>query len=511
MLGLFSNKSDHPLANLKSAQQLLDDLPKGDPVEVLQEVGDWIEELFDPENSFRMDHQFAVLRMLDEAIQPYLRKIIYSYFAVVEPPAFKEKRLWRAMNGYYTYTEVGYLHLIRSLQNGEKGSSSVRPHLAMISARGILAVFGRLEGSAVRYAQIDPLLWLHLAEFYTLAEIEHCQDEIIPFYPGLTAQTSVQHLLASVLMWYSVGVGVFKPLDLHISKCLIIHMCQSFSITEHFETGSQFVFDLKNATSPARVTVDGAMYPGSSRFMSIGAVNGQLDNLLKTLAKNIVPDGLNFGVAYSAEAVAEVVLRLTILCQSTLPTRKHTRRKIKMDVNVLNGFFNVIEKTRAGERVSSTESESWDVEDMSATGLRCVLPAALANNVKIGTLLGIKPEKGEYWGAGVVRRLRRDEQNNLHIGVRILANKVLNVMVIDPDGGPEAQHTALLLDRTDEQGSESWMLMKPDTFSISRSPTMMLDKQSYLLMPLALVERGEDFDLVRYRKMTHDTGSDNIY
>jgi len=78
-------------------------------------------------------------------------------------------------------------------------------------------------------------------------------------------------------------------------------------------------------------------------------------------------------------------------------------------------------------------------------------------------------------------------------------------------GGADPEHTALLLDRTDEQGSESWMLMKADTFSINRSPTMKLGDQGYLLMPLALVEKGEDFDLVRYRKMAQDTSGGDAY
>jgi len=511
MLGFFSNKSDHPLANLKSAQQLMDGLPTTDPVQVLQEIGHWIEALFDEDNSFRLDHQFAVMRMLDEAAQPYLRKVINAYFAVVPPLPFQENRLWGAMNGYHAFAESGYLHLVRGLENGEKGSSSVKPHLALISARGILASFGKLECAAVRYAQIDPLLWQHMTAFYGLAEVEQCQDESLVLYPGWKAQASAQHLLASVLMWYSVGVGAFKPLDLHISKCLMIHVCQSFAMSEHPEAGSLFVFDLENSAAPVRVTDDGAMYPDSSRFMSIGNVPVNLDSLLKTLSKNIVPEELNFGVAYSVEAVTEIVLRLASLCKSSLPTRKHPRRKIKMGVNVLNGFFKVIEQTHTGLNLTGAASENWDVEDMSATGIRCVLPAARANIVKIGSLIGLQPEKAGHWGAGIVRRLRRDEQDNLHIGVRILANKVQNVLVTDPDRGAEAAHSALLLDRTDEQGRESWMLVKPDTFSVNRSPTMMLGEKSYLLMPLALVEKGDDFDLVRYRKMAQETGGEDAY
>ena len=116
MLGLFSNKSDHPLAKLKSAQLLLDDLPKTDPVVVLHEIGQWIEALFDPANDFRLDHQFAVLRILDEAAHPHLRKIIQSYFAVTPPSAFNENRLWGAMSSYFNFCDLGYLDLLIGLQ-----------------------------------------------------------------------------------------------------------------------------------------------------------------------------------------------------------------------------------------------------------------------------------------------------------------------------------------------------------------------------------------------------------
>ncbi len=512
MLGFFSNKSDHPLASLKSAQQLLDDLPKTDPVQVLDEIGHWIEALFDAENEFRLDHQFAVLRMLDDAAYPHLRKIINTYFAVVPPAQFQENRLWTAMNAYYTFTETAYGQLASGLENGEKGSSSIKANVALICARGIYAAFGRMECAAVRYSRIDPALWKHLAEFYALAETEQCQDEMLTIYLGVRSKTSVQHLLASVMMWYSVGVGAFKPLDLHIAKCLMLYMCQSFLVHESAEPESQFVFDLDNAASPVRVTDGSAMYPTGARFISTGTAPGHLDNVLKTLAKNLVPEELNFGVAYSAETVAEVVRRLAGFCQTSLPMRKHPRRKISMDVNVLNGFFKVIEKTSSGLSIGDASSENWSVEDMSATGMRCVLPPGRGAGVKIGTLIGLQPDKAEHWGVGVVRRLRRDESNNLHVGVRILANKVLNVVVRDPEGGgPGTEHTALLLDRTDELGSESWMLMKADAFSVNRSPTLTLGDKVYMLMPLALVEKGDDFDLVRYRRMAHESGGEEAY
>jgi len=511
-LGFFSNKSDHPLASLKSAQQLLEGLPKTDPVVVLDEIGHWIEALFEEEQAFRLDHQFAVMRMLDDVAHPYLRRINYSYFAVVQPGSFQENRLWSAMNSYFIASEAGYLHLIRGIENREKGSAAIKPDVPLISTRGIYALFGRLECAGVRYAQLDPQLWVHLAEFYACAEQEQCQEEQLSIYASMGVISSVEHLFASVLMWYSVGEGALQPLDLHIAKLLMIYMCKSFSVSAQPRADSLFAFDLGNPALPVRVTDDDAMYPPGMRFVSIGSSTGQLENLLKTLGKGLVPEELNLGVPYSADVVAEVVRRLSTYCKLPLPVRRHQRRKIQMKVNVANGFLNVVAQGDAGMSFMNSTSEAWDVEDMSATGLSCLLPSGRENSVKIGGLVGLQAENSGQWGAGIVRRMRRDAQNNLHVGVRVLSNKVVSIVLNDPEiGHVDANHLALLVQRAEEKGDESLILMKSDTFSINRSPTMTLDNQNYLLMPMALIEKGPDFDLVRYRKMKQESGSDEAY
>jgi hypothetical protein len=511
MLGLFSNKSDHPLANLKSAQQLLDALPKTDPVEVLQEVGHWIEALFDPANEFRLDHQFAVLRMLDDAAHPHLRKIIHSYFAAVPPTAFQENRQWGAMNAYYIFSELGYLKVLVGMRNGEKGSSSIKSNAALVSARGIYAVSGLLECAAVRYAQIDPQLWVHLAEFYAYAETEQCQDATLVVYAGLGGNSSVERMFAAVLMWYTAGVGSFSPLDLHIAKRLITYMGKSFTVNRECQADSLFAFDLGQPAAPGRIKEAGTMYPAGMRFVGAGGAPRQIEDMLKTLGKDLVPEELNMGIAYSAEMVGDVANRLAKCCRAPLPLRRYPRRKIKVSMSVANGFSRVIEQTEVDFNLDDTASESWDVEDISTTGLRCVLPSGQASSVKIGALVGLQPEKVQHWGVGIVRRLSRDAHNNLQVGVEMLASRVVGVALHGHDGvRADAVHLALLLDKKEAQDGEALVLMKQDSFSIHRSPTMMADEQSFLMLPLGLVEKGTDFDLARYRKMAQE-GSEESY
>src|SRR3989338_7229 len=105
--GIFGKKSDHPLADIRSAQALLDDLPKNDAHKMLMELTDWIESVSD-NTDFKLDHQFAVLLLLDETAQPYVRKLARDYFAPQELNKFQENRLWLVLGNLFRHAAKAY-------------------------------------------------------------------------------------------------------------------------------------------------------------------------------------------------------------------------------------------------------------------------------------------------------------------------------------------------------------------------------------------------------------------
>jgi hypothetical protein len=146
------------------------------------------------------------------------------------------------------------------------------------------------------------------------------------------------------------------------------------------------------------------------------------------------------------------------------------------------------------------------VEDISTTGFRSVLPSTQVDGIKIGSLIGSKPENVPNWGAGIVRRLSRDEKNNLHVGVEVLSTQIVGISLTDRAQADDADiQIALYLNRPADTSGEAWLLMRPDTFSPNRSLNMELGGKGYLLLPLALVESGDDYDLARYRRMEQET------
>ncbi|MBI4808655.1 MAG: hypothetical protein HY799_06895 [Nitrosomonadales bacterium] len=508
MLGIFGKKSDHPLADIKSAQQILDEVPKNDSLHAVQEITGWIESIVELADEFRLDHELAVLRMYDEAAQPHVRKLMRDYFTVQPLSKFQENRLWMVLNTFYTHSEQAHHDVLDRFRNGGRGASSIKSELAVLGVRGIAALSGRLKMIAARYALVEPALWKHLSDYYGHAETHEYQYNAVGLYPGVTGNTSVSQEFAALLAWYGVSAGVLSPLQEHITERLISYAGTGLRLDDQYNGNGLFVFDLSQPTPPMRLAGDATVHP-SLRFLSVADALKMLGSLLKTLEKGIVPDDVSFcGATYETDLVRDILRRLIDNLTQPLPTRRNPRRKINVNLKVANGFFKMLEQADIGLNfMSSSEGETWDVEDISATGFRSVVPVPRAEGVKIGSLIGSRPENVQNWGAGIVRRLSRDDKNNLHIGVEVLSTQIVGVSladrIISEDTEKEIE-VAMYLNRPADTSGEAWLLMKPNTFSPSHSMNMDLNGKSYLLLPLALVESGDDYDLARYRRMEQE-------
>ena len=503
MLGLLNKKSGHPMSDIKSAQMLLLDLPKNDALKSLHEVSAWIESSRE-QDEFRLDHQFEVLRMLDETARQYERKLMREYYTAVGLSLYQENRLWMALNAFSTQILLAYLNVQVRYRNGDKGAAAIKEMMPLIAARGINAVTGMLKSAAARHALFDQAIWASLAEFYAHAEEQNYLDEPVALYNGAGGKTSVRSEFGTALMWYASSFGTLARLPMHLAERLISHLGSNFTVSAQHEPGSLFSFDLEYPMSPMRLATETSSSP-SLRFIGVGTFQPQIDALLKTLEKNLVPEGVNLGGTYEAKDLHIAARHLAERLKFPPPKRRSKRHNVKVSLSVANGFSGIMEQS-IGLNFGSNDSQVWQVEDISVSGIRCILPASAANGVVVGSLVGIKPEKMEHWGVGIVRRLNCDPKKNLHVGIEMLANQVIGVGVRERDAD-EASH-ALWLDNPGGDAGEVDLLMSPDIFTSSRSLHTQVEGRKYLLMPLKLVERGADYDLARYRKVEEDSRPD---
>ena len=504
-MGLFGKKSDHPLADPKSALQVLEDLPKNDNLKSLQEIADWLESVRE-EAGFRLDEKFTALRLLDETGRAFERKLTRELYSSDTLTRFQENRLWAALNKFYSHLSQGYGEVLIGCRDGEKGSAALKSLHPLIAARAIHAVRGWLKCAAVHYAPFDTAAWALLALCYSNAEMGNYLNEPVTLYTG--GSSSVRCEFTATLLWWLSSNCTLKPRQLHLAERLSAYLCDSYTVDTQPIAGTLLFFDVVRPIPPVRFTGEATMHP-RQRFIGLGEAPARLEALIQTLDKGIIPDDLNLGGIFEPEVVKEVVNHLLVMWSDPPPMRRAPRRRINVNLHVTGGFSGVVEQTDVGLNFSVSETENWEVEEISANGFRCVLPPPQSEDVKIGLLIGIRPENVSHWGVGIVRRLGRDAENRLHVGVEVLANCLEGVTLREGSAGLSEDQPALWLFRGngDDEG-EAWLLMRPDAFSINRSLNMLARDKPYLLMPLALMEKGEDYDFARFRKIEQETTAD---
>ncbi len=498
LTGIFGKKTDHPLADMKSAQALLDDLPKNDPLKSLMELSEWIESVADNAD-FKLEHQFAVLCLLDEAARPHARKLARDYFTPQELNKFQENRLWLALDNYYRHAARAY-HAVFSRHCGAAKGSAIRAQLPLLTARAVHAMTGQLKYISAHYGPVDKTLWSSLAQLYRHAEQQQYLDVPVTLYPGAPGGITVKGELGRLLGWYGCGISTLRPLYVHLTERIVGQYCSSIEVGAQQGAGSLFGFDLDHPAAPMQIRQGAAAQP-SMRFVGMARMQPELAALVRTLEKGAVPDSLNLGGTYDAEPVLEVA-RYLLNYLSAPPSRRSARRSIKVGMNVVNGFERIVEHTDVALNFSNDLPAYWDIEDISASGFRTILPVQGADGIRIGSLLGVQPEGVPHWGAAVVRRLMRDEANRMQAGAEMLANQVAGVSLSQSGAGggfEDGQPALWLLAKAGEPSSEARLLMKAGAFSAHRSLQTRLNGKKYLLIPAMLQEKGNDYDLASFR------------
>ncbi len=506
---IFGKKSDHPLADIKSVQALLADLPKSDAFKSLTEITDLVESL-SGSSEFKLDHQFAVLRLLDEAAQPYARKLARDYFTPFEINKFQENRLWLILSNWSNRVSGAYWDVFTKYRNSEKAGPTIKAQVPLLAVRAIHALMWKLKYICSHYGQVDSSLWASMLQIYKYAEQNQHLDTPVSMYPMVPGNTSVKAELGHVMIWYDAGLTVLSPMYIHLTERILAQHCAAIEFLTKANQNSRLYFDLDNPAEPKRINAD-AGTQASMRFVGISDMKPKLEDLMKVLNKNIVPSDLNLGGSYEADVIKEAAQYLLNYVIAP-PVRRNSRRSVSVTMNVVNGFEQVVQSAEAWIGFGNEDSMQWTTEEISASGFSCVIPVKGSESVGIGSLLGIQPEGVDHWGVAVVRRLLRDDENNqLRIGAEILSNQISSVMLNEKDAAAgsagSGQPALWLYARQNDKTGEAQMLMKADTFSPSRSLQILLGGKNYLLMPNVLEEKGLDYDLAKFRFVVKESGS----
>jgi hypothetical protein len=500
MLSRFlGKKPDHPMADIKSAQGILNDLPKHDPIKALMELTDWLESVT-VNAEFKLDYKLTLIKLMDETAYTYTRKLSQDYFAAHELPSFQENRLWLVLGSWYRHLFTAYFAVFSAFQEGDKGSSALKARIQLLIARIIYAMNASLKFACMHYGPIDYKVWSNLAQMYKFAERQEFFTSPLILYPAMTRTTTIKAEVGHLLAWYGCGVTSLSPVAMHLTDRILDRYLDCIDIQSQPSQHSLFGFDLNSPNLPRRVNIDASVHP-YMRFVCMPSMAPKLENMIAVLNKGILPDDLLLGGEYEADLVKEAANYL-LKYVTALPQRKAARREIMITAEVVMSFQQALDCNHLDLNFNAGTATQWQLEDISSSGFHTQLPQRGNENVRIGQIIAMRAAGLSSWGVAVVRRLLRDDENHLHVGAEIISNQVAGVLLLKSGGGStsfENGEAALwLYPKVGEEVAGKINLLMSSYMPNCSLLTELLGKK-YLLIPNALKAKHQDCDLVEFR------------
>jgi hypothetical protein len=142
------------------------------------------------------------------------------------------------------------------------------------------------------------------------------------------------------------------------------------------------------------------------------------------------------------------------------------------------------------------ESESWVVDDVSVGGMGAKVPLSGRQGgdwVRIGSVIGLKPEGADNWLVGIIRRFGRESETVGSVGIETVS-KTPRAIVADAGG---LQTEGVLLDAP-QQGETARVVLPAAKWEDGVSLLFSLDGARIRLFPEAELETSPDAVVARY-------------
>jgi hypothetical protein len=507
MLGWNKNKSDHPMADDKSAKEFLSELPAGDSFKLLEELSFWLDGTRAAEG-LKPQRTFEIIDQLDAAGKADQRKLAQEYLNTGNRrQRFQEQRIWSAQVEFWRQLGAAYEFCLDKVRSGVSGAGALKPLAPTLTCRAIRALTLELKWLLIRYGPADPTLWGRLGALYAQAELGGFAAKLCTVYPGAHGESTVQREYLKALMLGMSATDCLLPRQLEIAERLVAQFSEHFVLQDRLGKGCHYHVDLAVARAPARLVAQVNSAP-TVRYFGPGTVSGVAQKLIATIeGSGAYPSDLNLGGNYEPSLVVDVLHHLARYWAPIPPTRSDERRRSIARIHVGHDFDQILSLISGETTGMSTDNiETWTVENESDGGYGAVIVQSKGDWLKIGTLLAMKREDGAAWGVGIVRRLTGSGQQP-YVGIQTLAKGGTRVKLF-PAGAANADvstgEDAVLLPSSRAQSTgtgELSLLMRMGSFSPRQSLQMRAYEREYLLVPKELLEGGEDFDMAAFRVM----------
>ncbi len=490
MLGFFTQKPSHPLADPREAKRVLAEIAGRDAQGAIEEAIGWIESV-GADDGLKPAQRLDLLLKLDEATVSHMRRLGRDYPARSAAGRAQEAKLWDLGHGYCVALVAAYLVCLRDYRSGEKDADAIKPQLQLLYGRLAGAMGANLKWDQFHYGPIDPDFWATLGGIYLAAvEARLAQKPLLP-YPN-QPETTIEAEYIKALVFQASSMDKLTPLQIEVGEHLIAYFLPFFALVREARPENVYWVDAAKPLPPTRLAKVPEITP-TLRFFgctrAVEAVGRTIEQLTK---EGRVPPGLNLGAQYDVAAVIPVLRHFEMCWAKNPPIRSTARRRVNSELKVVNGLAG-IHRRLAGQANGADVIETWLVEDVSLGGMGAQSTVARKDWIRIKALIAVQPEGGDNWLLGVVRRYARKEPTRGSVGIETLSRTPRAVLA--DSGGILTE--ALLID-VPEVGEYARMALPPNTVEENVALLFRDDGKNARLHPRETLMSDPDYVIVNF-------------
>jgi hypothetical protein len=490
MLGFFSNKTVHPLADAREAKRILAEIASREPQGAVEDASAWLESLAADE-SFKLAQRLELILKLDEAAVAQARRLGRDYPALGGTSRVQESRQWQLGHGYWQQIVTAYLDCLTRYRAAGKEGDAIRPQLPMLYGRLINALAAQFKWKRFRYGPVDPEFWLTLGGAYLAAVDAKVAQKPLLLYAGST-ETTIEAEYLKVLVFHASSLDNLQPLEIEIAERFIAYFLPYFALIREVRPENVYWVDVAKPLPPTRLAQLPEVTPTLRFFNGTRAMEAVGKTIEQIRSEGRVPPGINLGAQYEVDTVIPVLEHLAMCWSPKPPMRSNARRRINSALKAVNGLVAVHQRL-SGRSSDSEAVEAWVVDDVSLGGFGAQVTGSRNDWIRIGVLVGMQPEGGENWLIGIVRRYVRTGQSQGSVGIETIS-KTPRAVFADAGGLPTE---ALLLD-TLEVGEYARMALPANALEDKMALVFALDDKNARLHPRETLATGPDFVVANF-------------
>ena len=524
------------MSGVKEARSFLADLPKGDPFKALDEITSWLISVKDAPG-FRPEIRADIFRLLDETGQPLQAELLRSYLGAPHLQDFQGRHLWLGIHSFMKALAEAYAVCVHEYQQAEKKPFDLKESMPVICVRLVRAIAEQMKLEMMRYVEVEQSAWDRMCGGYSFAEANQF-DTMVYAYPGNAVHTSPQRELLRAMMLYVSSPGTLAPDQIEVSYRIAGRLASFFDFKTAFDPDCAHFLDLSRPGAPGAVSSDLQVTPTMRFFGAVRAVP-KIKEIIDQNERGLVQQEQRFGNEFTPAGKLTVLRHLQMYWGKDLPHRHQEHKVISTVIEVTHGFRTISKlvthldmnavanlsekdaaalKARSGIKLAAEgddadyTTEDWTALDVSVDEVGGMIPKTAGAWVKIGDLCGLKAKNSQLWWVGLIRRLKTDPHDMVHVGIEILAKKPLSVWLRALGKGAEKVSNwetssgsfeydylpAILLPDANKSYVNATMLMEPGSYVLGNIHEMMMGEKSRDIKLTGLLAEGEDYEQVSF-------------